>query len=195
MSTEALIYQLKITLLGTKPAIWRRVLVPNSISLAALHKVVQIAMGWTDSHLHTFHANQVYFAPPDPYNDVESINSAKVRIDAVLMAVKDKLQYDYDFGDGWEHTIVVEKILPASEGPPAALCAAGKGACPPEDCGGPWGYADLRKIIASPAHPEHESTLEWLGDDYDPHYLDLVSINSELARLKFKSAPAKKRAK
>lgn len=158
--------QLKIALEHVKPAVWRRVVVSDSLTFAQLHAVIQAAMGWEDCHLHEFVVGEdrIGMDQDDPWDDgAEVLPAAKIKLADGLFGVK-KFRYWYDFGDDWWHTISVEKILPADPGAPAALLVTGKNACPPEDCGGPWGYAEMRRVLADPQDPEFESTIEWCGD-------------------------------
>ena len=178
------IYQLKITLKDSKPPIWRRVLVPGSFSLGKLHRVIQIAMGWTDSHLHMFDINRTFYGVPSP-DDWEPVkNETRFRIDKVAPPEKGKFVYEYDFGDNWIHTVAVEKILPPAPDGKYPQCIKGKGACPPDDIGGVWGYGDFLEAIGDPEHEEHESMLEWAGGEFDPEEFDLAEINEELRRVK-----------
>lgn len=136
---ETTAYQLKITLKYIKPPIWRRVVVPASIKLDKLHNVIMIAMGWSNSHLHTFEAKGVIYSVPHPDWFEEVTDEAKVSLNQILQAEKQKFLHSYDFGDGWEHTIALEKIITGDATLTTPHCLAGKRACPPEDCGGiPW---------------------------------------------------------
>jgi hypothetical protein len=191
MASNETMYQFKVTLNGVKPPIWRRLLVPSSFSLKDLHKVLQVALGWTDSHLHGFIAKGRHYGIPDPEFGTGQINESRVRLDEVLSTEKDAMTYEYDFGDGWGHKIVLEKVLEQAVEGAAPSCIAGARACPPEDCGGPWGYTELLKIIADPAHPEHDERLEWLGGEFDPERFDLSEINSVLARMKRRGPKAR----
>jgi hypothetical protein len=186
MASDAMMYQIKVSLNGVRPPIWRRLLVPGSLSLKDLHDVLQVAVGWTDSHLHQFVARGTLYGPPDPGFGRGCVNEKGVRLDGVLKAEKDAMIYEYDFGDGWQHKIVLEKILGSAEDGVAPSCTAGARACPPEDCGGVWGYANLLKIISDPSHSEHEEMLEWLGDQFEPERFDIAGINSKLARMKLR---------
>lgn len=185
------LYQLKITLKGSKPPIWRRVVVRADMRLNRLHNVIQIAMGWTDSHLHQFivgtRPGATYFGVPDPeFDDMggKTLNEKRYRVADLAPTAKKKFIYEYDFGDDWEHEVVAEKILPPDLAFKHPICLAGANACPPEDCGGIYGYYDLLKILADPKHPEHEDMKEWIGEDFDPTRFDLIEINAELRRLK-----------
>lgn len=176
--------QLKIQLSHTRPAIWRRVVVPDTITLAALHKVIQTAMGWTDSHLHEFEIGGIRYGMPDPdspFGD-EVVPEERARLGKCLGSLK-SLRYTYDFGDDWLHSIKVEKSLP-SDDLPVPRCTGGANACPPEDVGGPFGYEQFREALADPSHPEHEDMLEWYGDGFDATELDLDEINRRLGGMR-----------
>ena len=179
-STSETVYQLKVTLVGSKPPIWRRIQVLGDTSLAKLHQILQDVMGWTDSHLHQFVVDGVYIGVPDPDFGMEVRNEKTVKLSQVAHGERSKFTYEYDFGDSWEHQILVEKVLEAEPGVRYPVCLAGKRACPPEDCGGIWGYASLLQTIQNPDDPEHEDMLEWLGGGFDPEAFDLDAINQAL---------------
>jgi hypothetical protein len=175
--------QLKLSLRGVvKPPVWRRLLVPADIRLDRLHDVIQTATGWTDTHLHVFSTRSGDYGIPDP--ELGHRNERNARLAQFLQQPGDRIHYSYDFGDGWEHDIVLEKRLNPEPGAQMPACLAGKGVCPPEDCGGPWGYADLKQALADPRHEDHESMLEWLGlesaEGFDPAAFDLAEINEVL---------------
>ncbi len=178
------IYQLKVTLKGIRPPIWRRLLVASTTSLEDIHDILQTVMGWTDSHLHEFAKGRERFGVPDEDFPSDSHDEANYRLDQVLKKEKEKLIYTYDFGDGWEHEVVLEKILPFETDTVLPVCLKGSRACPPEDVGGRWGYAMFLDAISDPAHPEHKDMLEWIsGDtdgDFDPEHFDLAEVNSLL---------------
>ncbi len=173
------IYQLKVTLLGLRPPVWRRILVPSNVSLPRLHDILQIAMGWTDSHLHAFSVDGRSFGEPDPDLDME--NERSWRLNQLLKQPKDKLVYEYDFGDNWQHQVLLEKILEPEPGVSYPVLVAGKRAAPPEDVGGIWGYAEFLDAIADPSHPEHEEYLDWVGEEFDPEAFDVEEANRALA--------------
>ncbi len=184
---DTVVYRLKITLRGiTKPPVWRRVLVPASITLRGLHGVIQQAMGWDDSHLHSFADGRQQYGAPDA--DLGLVNDSKVRLSQVLAGPGDRLRYTYDFGDDWEHDIVVEEALLAEPGETYPSCVAGKGACPPDDCGGAGGYTHLKEVLADPSRLEHLDTLDWLGldagEDFDPKEFSVAEVNALLAASK-----------
>ena len=135
------IYQMKVTLMDSKPPIWRRIQVPSDISLSKLHHILQAVMGWTDSHLHQFVAGDKIYGVPDPDYGFEVINERRVKLSQMAKGEKAKFRYEYDFGDNWQHQLLVEKVLPAEPGVHYPRCLTGKRACPPEDCGGVWGYS------------------------------------------------------
>ena len=174
------IYQIKISLIGVKPPIWRTVLVPDNLGLGAFHNVIQVAMGWTDSHLHQFIANRVFYGTPDDDFELEMEDETKYKLSQLLKKEKDSLIYEYDFGDSWEHKVLLEKILPDDGKTVLSVCIKGKRACPPEDCGGVWGYEELLETISNVKHPGHEDMLEWLGGEFDPEEFDLEEINQDL---------------
>lgn len=184
-------YRLKIVLNGTKPPVWRRLQVPGNANLGWLHAVLQVTMGWTNSHLHHFFIGDVRYSDPrcndDPALGEESErDEAKTTLAQAVPQQGARFRYEYDFGDSWEHIIKVEKILPPNPvATTTACCLEGARACPPEDCGGVWGYADLLKVIKQPKHEEHESMMEWLGGGFDALAFDLEKTNTCLRKLKW----------
>ncbi len=180
---EAPIYQLKVTLYDSKPPIWRRLLVPGNITLGELHYVIQIAMGWENSHLHQFVVGDQYYSDPSfglaEYGERVG-NEGRATLSRIVPGEKFKFTYEYDFGDSWLHDILVEKILPPDPQMKLPVCIKGKRACPPEDVGGVWGYDSFLEAIKNPDHPEHAMYREWIGDDFDPEEFDLDAINREL---------------
>ena len=182
-------YQIQIALKGSRPKIWRRILVPSDLLLSDFHKVIQTTMGWTNSHLHQFIKNRTFYARrmPDDYTweEMNNVDYKKLKISDLLKKEKEKIVYEYDFGDGWEHEIILEKILPIDEEKKYPVCLTGKNNCPPEDCGGVWGYSDLLEILKQPDHEEYEEYSEWLGEDFDPKYFDKDKINKMLRTTDF----------
>ena len=182
-------YQIKITLRGIDPPIWRRVLVPSTFTLFELHGVIQIAMGWADCHLHDFTINRRRYALPSDEDFDEPTDEERTRLGEVIRAGS-KFAYQYDFGDSWEHAIVVEKIADDVE-IDSPLCVSGARACPPEDSGGAWGYIEKLGALANPDDDEENGYLrEWMGD-FDPERFNKDSVNKEL-KIAFKSAGRKK---
>ncbi len=178
------IYQIQIALKGFKPKIWRRLLTQSDLLLSDFHKIIQIAMGWTNSHLHQFIKNRTYYSmrmqDDDLWDDGDNVDYKKMKISDLLKNEKEKILYEYDFGDGWEHDIILEKILPCDDKIIYPICLDGKMNCPPEDCGGVWGYSDMLEILRQPDHDEYESYIEWLGEEFDPEYFDKDEINQLL---------------
>ncbi|MFC1971367.1 plasmid pRiA4b ORF-3 family protein [Chloroflexota bacterium] len=177
------IHQLKVTLKESKPPIWRQFQVPSDITLHRLHLILQEVMGWTNSHLYRFEIGGAEYGEPDPeYADhgIDMRNARRIKLNQVVSSEKMRFTYEYDFGDGWGHQVLVEKILPADPHAQYPVCIAGKQACPPENCGGIWGYAELLKIIRDPLHEEHQSMMVWLGGSFDPKAFDIDQVNRSL---------------
>lgn len=184
----ASLYQLNIILNGSKPVIWRRIVVPANMKLSRLHKVFQRVMPWTDSHLHQFVAGEKFYGVPDrEYMDdlgPKTLNEIRYTLADIAPEPKSVFTYEYDFGDGWEHIVVVEKVLPPDSAFKQVVCLAGENACPPEDCGGIDGYFNLLNILADPKDEEHKSMKEWLGVEWDAKRFDLNKANANLKRIK-----------
>ncbi|WP_435017965.1 plasmid pRiA4b ORF-3 family protein [Tundrisphaera sp. TA3] len=172
------IYQLKITLKDVRPPIWRRVLVPDC-SLAGLHEVIQVAMGWGNCHLYDYEVGGERYTDPRSMADLDMEDAGKVKLGRVAPREKAKFRYTYDFGDHWQHEVLVEKILPQEPGKAYPVCIAGKRACPPEDCGGPWGYMEFAEAVRDPEHEQHDEVVEWRGE-FDPEAFDLDAVNERL---------------
>ncbi len=179
-------YQLRIELQDVEPSVWRSVRVPAAIKLAKLHKVFQVVMGWEDSHLHEFRIGAMRYGIPDPdFQEEQSVIAEKRAVlQEILKPSITRFLYLYDFGDGWEHEVTIERTgaLGVDERP--LLCLAGAHACPPDDVGGPDGYADFLKAITNPKHKEHQHYLQWCGGAFDPKGFDLQSVNRSLARVR-----------
>jgi hypothetical protein len=178
--------QLRVELQHVKPAIWRRLLVPAPITLARLHQVLQIAMGWTDSHLHEFEIGGTRYGIPDPdWPDSPPVTPEnRVTLAQALAPAVKHFTYVYDFGDDWEHKVRVEAILDNELAAPAPICTEGANRCPPEDVGGVSGYLDFLQAINDPAHEEHADMLAWGGRDFDPTAFDIDAVNARLLKLK-----------
>jgi hypothetical protein len=176
------VLQVKISLLGSsRPPVWRRLLVPADIRLDRLHGVIQAAMGWENCHMHVFSDGSREWCP-DP--DLGRGDERRATLGQLLKRAGKRIRYTYDFGDDWEHEIVLEGVLAAEPGVRYPVCVTGNGACPPEDCGGVWGYEDLRKVLADPAHEQHTEMLEWLClqavAEFDPARFDVDEVNRAL---------------
>ena len=183
-SKNAGIYQLKITLRESKPPIWRRIQVKSNTTLAKLHDIFQIVMGWTDSHLHQFIIRGAEYGVPHSDYDMEMEDEKHFKLGKLIFTEKGRFVYQYDFGDSWEHEILVEKILPIEKDLHYPICLKGNRACPPEDCGGIWGYPNFLEAIEDVNHPEHNDMLEWIGGKFDPEEFDIESTNKKLKRIK-----------
>lgn len=178
--------RLKIALDDVSPPILRRVEVPFDIRLDRLHLTIQAAMGWTNSHLYEIRAGDVGFSTPDPDADWtdDFLDARKARLDDVLEDIgTKKIKYLYDFGDGWEHSIMIERLADREPGVLYPRLIEVRGRCPPEDCGGPFGYAELLDAIADPKHERHAELTEWIGDEFDPAADDAEALIAEVAAL------------
>ncbi|MFZ2098516.1 MAG: plasmid pRiA4b ORF-3 family protein [Anaerolineales bacterium] len=179
------IYQIKVTLHGTHPPIWRSILVPGNTTLLKLHDILQIVMGWENAHLHMFKLAGLIYDDPmnDVYGDMSAADEANCKLSQLIHSAGQRFSYEYDFGDSWEHRLVVEKILSGQERLRYPICLKGKRACPPEDVGGVWGYDNFLKAIQDPEHEEHEDYLSWIGGEFDPEAFDLDEVNDRLQRM------------
>jgi hypothetical protein len=178
------IYVLRIELEGIEPLIWRRLHVPATITLPRLHRVFQATMGWADSHLHSFRIGDSEYSNADELNELKMLDVKGRRLDTLLAGTVREFAYLYDFGDGWEHRVVVESSGEARESWTYPLCVAGERACPPEDVGGLPGYQSFLDAIGDPENDEHESMLVWVGGVFDPEGFDLNCVNRELRRMR-----------
>jgi hypothetical protein len=183
--------QFRVVLTGTKPPIWRLLQVPGTAKLGWLHAVLQVAMGWTNSHLHQFRVNGALYSDTRHHyaefeGDPEILDEWAFTLLQVVHRQKNSFGYDYDFGDSWRHQITIEKILPPDIiGAARAICLDGARACPPEDCGGIWGYANLLKILKNRRHPEHKARKAWFGRPFDAEAFDVAKANAWLCQLKW----------
>lgn len=173
-------YQLKVTIAGTKPPVWRRFRVPGKLTLGELHSILQIAFEWTDTHLHEFVIGKNRYGSTGgafgDFDDEERLDEDKTRLEQALKATK-KFRYIYDFGDDWIHEIAVEKAEPAKPEETGPVCLDGKRHGPPEDCGGPWGYSELLDAISDPTDERHTETVAWVGRDFDPEDFSVTALN------------------
>ena len=175
------VLQVRITLADVDdPPVWRRVVIPASYTLDRLHSVIQAAMGWTESHLHMFRINGREYGPAYLEEELETLDESRFRI-GDTMKPGDRARYEYDFGDGWDHELVIEASAEADASTSYPACTGGEGACPPEDCGGPGGFADLKEVLAGPPGAEREEMRTWAGEDYDPAHFDLAAASAAAA--------------
>lgn len=178
------VHRLKVTLRGAKPPIWRRLEVPSATPLVRLHQAIQDSFAWEDYHMWVFDSPNGEYGMPDP--ELGHGDAAAVTLADVAPGPKDRIRYLYDFGDAWDHDIVVEDVVPAEAGVAYPRCLTGRRAAPPEDSGGIWGYAHLCDVLADPEHPEHADRLEWLDldspTDFEPAAFDTDEVNEYLSR-------------
>jgi hypothetical protein len=179
------VYQFKVTLRGIRPPIWRRFQVTDDLTFYHFHRVLQEVMGWYGGHLHLFDLNGFQITDAETldagFRDGE--DGQKARLKQYVRQEGQKFHYVYDFGDDWDHDVLLEKILPVEAGVVYPRCLKGKRACPPEDCGGVWGYETLLEILADPDHAEHGMYMEWVGGEFDPEAFDLEELNEILEEL------------
>lgn len=177
------VHKIKVMLRGSRPPVWRRLEVPSGITLQRLHDVVQAAFGWQDYHLWVFDTQLGRYGVAD--RDLGHRSAAGRKLADVAPVAGGRLGYTYDFGDDWEHDIVVEAVTDGEPDVSYPRCVAGRRAGPPEDCGGIWGYQYLLEVLADPAHEDHAERLEWLGlesaDQFDPDAFDVADVNVALS--------------
>lgn len=183
-------HQLRIVLRGTKPAIWRRVLVSPSMTLDDLHRLLQAVMGWEDCHLHMFVKGRRRFSVPSPWDDdfrmpgtPRDLDEREYEIGRVLTHEKDWMTYEYDFGDSWHHRVTLQKILPYDPAVRLPACIGGKRRCPPENCGGVWGYYEKLEVLKDQEHPDHEHIKEWMGGHFDPDIFSPRAVDMLLGQM------------
>ena len=183
------VYQLQIVLKSSKPKIWRRIQIQSDVLLSDFHKILQTTMGWTNSHLHQFIKDRRFYTirlqDDDTWDELDNTDYTGMTVWDLLKKEKEKIVYEYDFGDGWEHDIILEKVLPINKTLKIPICTGGKMNCPPEDCGGIRGYLELMEILKQPEHPEYVSYIEWLGGEFDPFHFDKDAVNQLLAEPDF----------
>lgn len=188
------VFQLKISLLDIRPLIYRRIQVRQDLPLSDLHRVIQIAMGWTDTHLHQFKVGDVAFGGPTSELWPAPIDYRRVTLNQILRKPGASCIYEYDFGDCWKHLVELEDQLPKEQGtPPIPRCVAGERACPPEDVGGPPGYREFLDAIQNPKSPDDERFRQWDGVEFDPEAFDIERVNRRLSRIA--SLPGRRRGR
>jgi Plasmid pRiA4b ORF-3-like protein len=157
--------------------------VPSNVTLFELSAVLEAAMGWLGGHLHAYDAGGVTYQLPDDFDSPfgrRTVDDRKARLGKVLSTVGAKMSFDYDFGDRWQHDMIVEAIGPVDQNVTYPRCVTGLRACPPEDCGGTWGYGELLEILADPNHPEHAERLEWCGGAFDADEFDVDATTTAM---------------
>lgn len=186
MASPKMVYKLKISLSGTQPKIWRRILIPTSVTFWELHSAIQDVFHWNNSHLHMFWYDDklsrepIIFGIPSGDEERETLPSWKHKISKYLNLEEPYLKYVYDLGDDWIHLVEVENILPAEKGVAYPVCIGGKMNAPPDDSGGVWGYEEMLEILSDPSHEEFEGTKEWIesvtGGTFDPKHFDPAEV-------------------
>jgi hypothetical protein len=194
----AAVLRLKVTLDDVEPKVLRRIEVPADIKLDRLHLTLQAALDWTNSHLFEIRARDVGWGIPSPDWPDGPLDARKVKLIDVLEDAGTKtLRYLYDYGDGWEHTIKVERMIPADTNIAYPRLIEASGRCPPEDVGGPWGYAEILDALADPDNERHTEIREWVGDDFDPYAFDAEPLRANVAALakRWSRKPAAKKSR
>jgi hypothetical protein len=178
------VFQLRIRLEGINPPVWRRLLVPGGVRLAKLHDMFQAAMGWTNSHLHSFTiGDQLYGMQIDEFPE-EELDETEYTVFVALRGGVRRFVYDYDFGDSWTHEVVIEDATWAPYTLKFGVCLDGEGACPPEDVGGIGGYEHFLEAVADPLHEDHDDMLVWVGIKFDPAAFSVAAANAALQRVR-----------
>lgn len=179
-----IVYQLHIQLNDITPTIWRRILTPSHVKLDDLHRILQTTTGWTNSHLHLFDTGKATYAPLE-FEIEDAKDSRKVYLEDILKKEGSTFRYEYDFGDGWIHTLTLEKIVQFDGDVFVTQCIGGERSCPPEDCGGVFGYQQMLEVLRNPQHEEYLGLKEWLGRSYHPEKFDLNKVNKQLQKKDF----------
>ena len=179
-------WQLRVELLEVAPLVWRRVLIPRTLRLPIVHRVIQTAFGWTNSHLHEFEIAGRRYSTNDPESiaELKQKNERLVVLEKALGHESRCFDYIYDFGDHWHHVVLVEDPHAILDPIAPVRCVDGANACPPEDVGGPHGYVEFLEGIADPTHEEHENYLRWVGGSFDRARFDRDAVNAALAKIK-----------
>lgn len=176
-------YQLRITLEGIKPPIGRIFLVDSQITLDMFHNIIQNVMGWKNEHLWAFESAEGSFGPDAGIWDTSKKEAKKYFLSEILKTEKDVCKYIYDFGDFWQHKLEVEQVLTEREiETNVPTCISGERACPPEDCGGIWGYSEILEVFTDPDHADYEDVMALIGYDFNPDFFDKTAVNKKLER-------------
>ncbi len=173
-------FDLRVSLRYIEPTIWRALSVPASMSLAALHEVLQVAFGWRNCHLHDFRVGDIRFALTSAEEEMFCVDERAAPLGAVARPGS-KFVYQYDFGDDWQHDITVERVR--HDGEQIIRCTGGERACPPEDSGGPPGYAHLLEVLTDPSYEEYADLKQWVGRGFDPEKFNLAAVNKKVTTL------------
>ena len=177
------LHQIKVELVGVRPSVWRRLLLSPEITLGKLHRVLQIVMGWQDSHAHSFVHDGKTYSDLRLELDSNVMDERRVSLGEILTEPGRCLIYEYDFGDDWTHELLCEGFVESDAETTYAICTDGARACPPEDCGGPVGYADLLQVLNNPKHKGYREMRDWLGSDFDPEAFDCGEMNKRLTQM------------
>lgn len=191
MLQPPVIFQIKISLVGITPTIWRRLQVPSDLFLHDFHKIIQTAIGWENSHLHQFVKNGRTFGVADDEFETSDrfMDYTSIRLIDILNKENEMIQYTYDLGDNWIHEITLEKKLKPSINDFYPFCTDGERNCPPEDCGGPWAFMEMLKILKMPSHPDHSELMEWLDEEWNPEVFNIDIVNEMLMEEDFGCLP------
>ncbi len=177
------VHTLRIELLYVEPTVWRRFVVPSETKLPKFNRMLEAAMGWEGYHLHMFEIADLRFGVLDEDDD-DVIDERRITVKQLLPRVGSQVRWAYDFGDNWQHDVVVEAVEEPSPDARYPICTGGERACPPEDCGGVGGYEELREVLADPCHDEHEHLREWAGAGFDADAFDQMSVTKHLRQVR-----------
>ena len=178
-----MLYEIRVQLRDIEPPIWRILRVPSRTSLLKLHKILQRAMGWTNSHLHLFEIDGKPYGEGDFEWDFDVQDYRGMRLDKIFTEGRTSFLYEYDLGDSWRHDITLLGTV-GGEAEEKPACISGARVCPPEDCGGVTGYYHLLEALADPGHEDHDMLMEWVGGKFDPEAFDVEALDQALKRLR-----------
>lgn len=178
------ILQFKITLTGSSPSIWRRFWIESDLTFYDLHHVVQLVMGWTNSHLYQFiYERHSAIGNPELLESDDVADDKDTFVEVIFDSAGAEVVYEYDFGDGWKHILELEKVLEKKPSQQYPFCLEGEQSCPPEDCGGIPGFYEMMKVLKNKKHPRHKETKEWIGGGYEAGVFDMKAVNNKLKNL------------